>query len=275
VLDYIERFSYVRRRHSTIGYISPVQFENLLAFQKVKSLSRYNVEMKCKRSSDDRKLDHHTLQVIRQQAVKAVREGQSVANVAAAYGLSIRTIFSWLAKFADGGQNALLAKPISDHPPKISADEMRWIAQAVRDNSPQQFKFEFGLWPLSLIGGTGAVAEPERRGVGGVQPKALPARHKARGVGLQHQPGIERGDGGRSQFGTGAEKGTLGDVTHQLGLDALAHAAQQHGQQRVQRHFVVAGERVGEIGMPRQIAELVGTQIFGKGEEQLFQHGGQ
>jgi transposase len=108
--------------------------------------------MKCKRSSGGRKLDHHTLQVMRQQAVKAVREGQSVANVAAAYGLSIRTIFSWLAKFADGGQNALLAKPISDHPPKISADEMRWIAQAVRDNSPQQFKFEFGLWTLSLIG---------------------------------------------------------------------------------------------------------------------------
>jgi hypothetical protein len=27
--------------------------------------------------------------------------------------------------------------------------------------------------------------------------------------------------------------------------------------------------------MPRQIAELVGTQVFGKGEEQLFQHGGQ
>lgn len=29
---------------------------------------------------------------------------------------------------------------------------MRWIAQAVRDNSPQQFKFEFCLWTLSLIG---------------------------------------------------------------------------------------------------------------------------
>ena len=29
VFDYIERFYYPRRRHSTIGYISPVQFENL------------------------------------------------------------------------------------------------------------------------------------------------------------------------------------------------------------------------------------------------------
>jgi putative transposase len=29
VFDYIERFYNPRRRHSTIGYISPIQFENL------------------------------------------------------------------------------------------------------------------------------------------------------------------------------------------------------------------------------------------------------
>ena len=66
----------------------------------------------------------------------------------------------------------------------------------------------------------------------------------------------------------------MGEKFVELGLDALAHAAQQNGQQRVQRQFALAGERVGEIGMPRQIAELAGMQVFGKGEEQLFQHGG-
>jgi len=29
---------------------------------------------------------------------------------------------------------------------------MRWIARTIRDETPQQFKFEFGLWTLSLIG---------------------------------------------------------------------------------------------------------------------------
>lgn len=52
-------------------------------------------------------------------------------------GMNVRTIFNWLAKFNDGGQNALLAKPISGRLPK-----MRWIAQAVRDNSPQQLDFD-------------------------------------------------------------------------------------------------------------------------------------
>lgn len=57
----------------------------------------------------------------------------------------------WLADFANGGQNALLAKPIPGRAPKLSAEEMAWIARAVRDNTPQQFKFEFGLWTLTLI----------------------------------------------------------------------------------------------------------------------------
>ncbi len=107
--------------------------------------------MKCKRPSDGRALDHHTLQVMRQQAVKAVREGQTVQSVAAAFGVNQRSVFRWLADFTNGGQNALLAKPIPGRPSKLTAEELSWIANAVRDHNPQQFKFEFGLWTLSLI----------------------------------------------------------------------------------------------------------------------------
>ncbi len=108
--------------------------------------------MKCKRSSDGRSIDQHSLQVMRMQAVKAVREGQSVTSVAAAYGLNVRTVFRWLSKFASGGQNALLARPVPGRPAKITPEEMRWIAWVVRDDTPQQFKFPYGLWTLSLIG---------------------------------------------------------------------------------------------------------------------------
>ncbi|QQE86905.1 IS630 family transposase [Azotobacter chroococcum] len=107
--------------------------------------------MKCKRNSDGRAIDHHSLQVMRQQAIKAVREGQTVQSVAAAFGVNIRSVFRWLSDFANGGQNALLAKPVPGRPPRISAEEMRWLAQAVRDHSPLQYRFEFGLWTLSLI----------------------------------------------------------------------------------------------------------------------------
>ena len=89
---------------------------------------------------------------MRQQAVKAVRNGQTVESVAKAYGVNIRTVFRWLSKFASGGQQALLSKPIPGRPPKVTAEEMRWIAQTVRDQNPQQMKFEFALWTLSLVG---------------------------------------------------------------------------------------------------------------------------
>ena len=108
--------------------------------------------MKCKRTTDGRKHGRVALPAMRQQAVKAIREGQDVASVATAYGVNVRSVFRWLADFANGGQNALLSKPIPGRPPKVSDEEMRWLAKAVKDNTPLQYKFVFGLWTLTLVG---------------------------------------------------------------------------------------------------------------------------
>ena len=108
--------------------------------------------MKCKRTTDGRKHGRGALPAMRQQAVKAIREGQDVGSVAAAYGVNVRSVFRWLADFANGRQNALLSKPIPGRPPKVSEEEMRWLAKAVKDNTPLQFKFVFGLWTLTLVG---------------------------------------------------------------------------------------------------------------------------
>jgi transposase len=107
--------------------------------------------MKCKRETDGRQLDHQSLQTIRNLAVKAVKAGQTVESVAAANGVNIRTVFKWLAAYASGGQTALMAKPIPGRPMKLTPDEMRWVAQAVRDDTPLQWKFDFALWTLSII----------------------------------------------------------------------------------------------------------------------------
>lgn len=49
--------------------------------------------MECIRPSDDRALDHQTLQVMRQQSGKAVRDGQTVESVAGAFGVNERSVF--------------------------------------------------------------------------------------------------------------------------------------------------------------------------------------
>lgn len=108
--------------------------------------------MKCKRNSDGRCIDHQSLQVMRQQAVKAVGNGESATSVAKAFGVNVRSVFRWLADYASGGQKALQAKPIPGRPQKVTPDEMRWLAKTIKDETPQQFKFEYALWTLALVG---------------------------------------------------------------------------------------------------------------------------
>ena len=57
----------------------------------------------------------------------------------------------FFAACTDGGQNALLAKPIPGRPKKVSPEQMQWIAGAVIDETPLQHRFEYGLWTPSLI----------------------------------------------------------------------------------------------------------------------------
>jgi hypothetical protein len=76
---------------------------------------------------------------------------RTVQSVASAFGLNTRNVFRWLSAFASGGQNALLAKPIPGRLPLLTAEELCWLARAVRDHMPQQFPFEFALWTLPLI----------------------------------------------------------------------------------------------------------------------------
>lgn len=57
-----------------------------------------------------------------------------------------------MASFASGGQNAFLAKPIPGRPLRLCVQEMRWLADAIKDNSPPQCMLAFCLWTLTLIG---------------------------------------------------------------------------------------------------------------------------
>jgi transposase len=107
--------------------------------------------MRCKRDTDGRSFDHHSLQLMRQQAVKAVRNGQSAAEVAVSFGVNERTVFRWLASFASGGQTALLAKPIPGRPMLLSPKQMQWLVRALKDKTPQQWKFDYALWTLGLV----------------------------------------------------------------------------------------------------------------------------
>ena len=67
------------------------------------------------RENDARRLDHKTLEAMRERAVRArqVQEGESPEVVARVLGLDRSTVYGDLARYRRGGFGALKAKPSS------------------------------------------------------------------------------------------------------------------------------------------------------------------
>lgn len=104
------------------------------------------------RDDDGRKLDHHTLEVIRRRAVAAVLRGEHPGDVAAAIGMTRGTVYSWVALHRAGGDAALLAKPVPGRPRKLTAAQMRRVATLVAGTDPRQLHFDFALWTRDMVG---------------------------------------------------------------------------------------------------------------------------
>jgi transposase-like protein len=69
------------------------------------------------RENDGRKLDHQTLEAMRLRAVDAVESGVHPEDVAASLGMGRGTVYGWLAKYREGGRDALKARRSPQNPP--------------------------------------------------------------------------------------------------------------------------------------------------------------
>jgi transposase len=102
------------------------------------------------RKNDARRLDHATLEAMRERAVQSVQDGESPEMVARALGINRSTIYSWLAQYRRGGWGALKAKPLFGRPPKLDGNKLKWIYSVVTQ-SPLQMKFEYALWTREMV----------------------------------------------------------------------------------------------------------------------------
>jgi transposase len=63
------------------------------------------------RDDDGRKLDHKTLEQLRIRAVRQIEQGANPEDIAAALGMTRAAVYAWLAKYREGGFEALKARP--------------------------------------------------------------------------------------------------------------------------------------------------------------------
>lgn len=102
---------------------------------------------------DGRTLDHATLEAIRKMAVQRVREGERPSDVIASYGMHRCTIYGWLkaARGRGKGLKALVAKPATGRPRKLTAAQERQVFRWINGKNPRQYGFDFGLWTRQIV----------------------------------------------------------------------------------------------------------------------------
>jgi transposase len=103
------------------------------------------------RTNDARRLDHATLEAMRERAVRSVQDGESPEVVAAVLGINRSSIYGWLAQYRRGGWRALKAKPLFGRPPKLDGKKLKWIYDTVTQKNPLQLKFSFALWTREMV----------------------------------------------------------------------------------------------------------------------------
>jgi transposase len=103
------------------------------------------------RDDDGRKLDHKTLEQLRLRAVRRIEQGAHPEDVAAGLGMTRAAVYGWLAKYREGGVEALRARPVPGRPPTLSGAQLQRVSPLVVGNDPRQLQFTFALWTRAMV----------------------------------------------------------------------------------------------------------------------------
>jgi len=96
----------------------------------------------------------------RKEVVEAVVvRNEPIALVSRVFNIPARTVFDWLARYRQGGWQALTEKSRQGRPKKVTGPDRKWLYDAVTLGNPLNYKLPFCLWTANTIR---ALLEKER-----------------------------------------------------------------------------------------------------------------
>ena len=102
-------------------------------------------------TEDGRKIDRKALEAIRIRAVQRVEAGESPEVIIKALGFTRTVIYQWLAKYREGGFDALCSRKAPGKQPKLTGQNLQKLYRIIVGVDPRQLKFEFALWTRGMV----------------------------------------------------------------------------------------------------------------------------
>ena len=66
-------------------------------------------------------------------------------------GMTRAAVYAWLAKYREGGLEALKGRPVPGRPPKLDGAQLQRVYTLVVGNDPRQLRFAFALWTRAMV----------------------------------------------------------------------------------------------------------------------------
>ena len=100
---------------------------------------------------DGRTIPHETLEFIRINAVKRIRNGERVDDVMRSYGLTRTAAYPWLRKARKKGLESLHSKKSPGPKPLLNEKQCMQVRKWICGKDPRQFAIDFGLWTRQIV----------------------------------------------------------------------------------------------------------------------------
>ena len=100
---------------------------------------------------DARKLDHKTLEEFRLLAVRRVREGEKPSAVVRSLGMNRTSIYRWLKAEGESGELALLSRPATGRPAKLTSAQQTQVLEWIDGKDPRHYGLGVGLWTRQIV----------------------------------------------------------------------------------------------------------------------------